>query len=295
VRWSTGNASVARVGAASGRVEPQQAGTVRITASAEGGRRDDITLTIVEPRVGRLDVSGTRSMTVGDTATLAVSVQSTRRRPMPSSGAVWSSSDPSKVAVDASSGRLQALAPGRAQVHAQYMGVASAAHVLDVLAAPRNQAPEPPEPVRPQPDPKNTPPQPDTPVGRATPPAPDPALLAEAARTIAVGCRDAYMRRDESAIRLLNRGAAGPEAANLQALLGTYRDGTGVQVAPVGGPPEPVVTDATASVPLQLRVSWRNLVGAAQSQLVTVIARLERDDASWRLVSCRVQRIERGR
>jgi uncharacterized protein YjdB len=123
VVWSSGDSTVARVDAASGRVVGVHSGRAQIVA-AHGRGRDSVVIT-VRRRGARIPVAasvtlGTSSpVHAGDSTTLRALVLGARGDTLPAAELTWSSSDPGVATVDALTGVVHALAPGTTMMTAR--------------------------------------------------------------------------------------------------------------------------------------------------------------------------------
>jgi trimeric autotransporter adhesin len=96
--WTSGNSAIASVGSHSGIVTGTSAGNVYITYTSGGGSYSTIEVTVATPGA----IVGSTNICVGLTATMS----------NPVSGGTWSSSDPAKATIGATTGVVTALAGG---------------------------------------------------------------------------------------------------------------------------------------------------------------------------------------
>ncbi|MDF1502180.1 Ig-like domain-containing protein [Roseisolibacter sp. H3M3-2] len=127
LRWSTTDASRARVGA-DGVVEALAPGAVAVVAEVDD-RRAELPLTVVPVPVARVAVTpAAAALTVGDSLSLAHVATGARGDTLRGRSVAWQSSDPRIVAVSAD-GRAVALAAGAATVTATVEGIAGSAAI----------------------------------------------------------------------------------------------------------------------------------------------------------------------
>jgi len=135
--WSTGNAAVATVNAASGLVTGVHVGTATITAAAAGsGVTGSVTVTVAPAATSTVTVTpaGTALSGVGSTQALAVQVRDPQGDVVASPSVTWTSLNPLVATVDPATGVVTAVAPGQVTIAATSGGGTGSA--LVTVAAP---------------------------------------------------------------------------------------------------------------------------------------------------------------
>jgi uncharacterized protein YjdB len=133
VTWSSSNALVATV-SSTGVVTGVAAGTATVTATAEG-KTASVSVTVSPPPVGTVTVSpASKSLTVGQTTVLAVTVKDASGATLTDRTVVWSTSN-GAVASVSQAGVVTALAAGTVTITAT-SGGKSGASAITVAAPP---------------------------------------------------------------------------------------------------------------------------------------------------------------
>ncbi len=133
VFWSSADASIASV-SESGVVTARAIGTALIAASAQG-RSAQTTVTVVPPKVARVEVvPGVRSMMAGDTTTVRVTAYDANDVVLTGRAVTLTSATPTVVAV-ISGLRAVALAAGSARLTATVEGVSATVDIFVQAAA----------------------------------------------------------------------------------------------------------------------------------------------------------------
>ena len=151
IAWSSSNLGVLTV-SPSGTAQAIGAGTANITATSEG-KSASITLTVTAPiePVASVSVSGTTSITAGQTTQLTATARDGRSVVLSGRTVIWSSSAPNVASVSPS-GVVSGLAAGQVVINATVEGIIGSL----ALTVQSTTAPPPP------------PPPPDTSTVRAT-------------------------------------------------------------------------------------------------------------------------------
>jgi uncharacterized protein YjdB len=141
VVWMSTNPAIASVDSSTGALRAVKAGRAEIVAAA-GASRDSARI-VVRPAVGEvpavlypasLSIEPHDPVKVGETVTLGLTALDRRGKPVRATRVTWSSSEPQVAAVNASTGRVRAYAPGSTLIIAR-SGSESAIASLSVLPA----------------------------------------------------------------------------------------------------------------------------------------------------------------
>jgi hypothetical protein len=179
----------------------------------------------------------------------------------------WESTNPEVARVEPN-GRVAGRAPGRAYVRASTKNDADS--IVVTVAA----KPAPPRPATPS-----------RPAGPAVPATPTAADVEKAV----TACTAAFGSRNERQIVEIYQAKTAQDVSNLRKVLDVAlrREADFAAAAVKLGPAAPAGQDV--EMPLQLRFSWRNSMGANKKKEAAFRLALTRTGTGWQLASCRAE------
>jgi Bacterial Ig-like domain (group 2) len=259
VVWRSSNTTVAMVDPRTGEVRGESPGTAVILAES-GGESSFAEMTVLPVPVATVRVRGARPLTVGESLLLLADTRDRSGTALADRDVVWASSDSTIARVHSTSGVVTARSPGSVEVSARSEG--KSARVRLAVSA------------------------------RATPAgAPDADDRARVERTVLSGvetCYDALRAKDVARVTALYHPDSDNDRENLERLsriLRTEEWSAEVSERVFG---QRRIRGDRAAMEFTLRLSWRDAFGGRHSSRPVFRAEFARQDAEWRMGSCRI-------